>query len=476
MKNKLLLAALFFPLLGFAQVGVNTTTPAATLDIVSKNTTGTSTNVDGLLIPRVDRQRAQSMTGVTTSTMIYVNNIATGSAAGTAINVDAVGYYYFNGTVWVKLNSSAASNVNIYNADGTLTGNRIVTQGANTLTFNASSVNAFSIDGETFSVDAANNRVGINNDTPQRDLHIGSTTGAATPTLRFTTGLNDYAGGGVMEFLENNNAYGTIIRHHTGDNAGGTQREGLYFNTYAANVESATPTLMLDQVSASVGIGTATPQKKLHVAGSMQLTNELNVGGNATTAGSAGIAGQYLRSNGPGVAPTWNNIIPNTTGTLIAVNGQIIVAQEITVQMTADYALPASATGAQPIGNLNNEIIDNENQYAGTATSNSFKVTADGTYQIIINLQMFADAAGNPVVGIWNDTSGSWVARVNDYYATANNLQTYTLITSVPMLAANTYSFRFANTNVTTSSTIRALSTGSTGNGPVTQVSVKRLK
>ncbi|MFP3632333.1 hypothetical protein SB776_37645, partial [Burkholderia sp. SIMBA_045] len=40
--------------------------------------------------------------------------------------------------------------------------------------------------------------------------------------------------------------------------------------------------------SGNVGIGTVTPQKKLHINGDMQLTNELNVGGNATTAGSAG--------------------------------------------------------------------------------------------------------------------------------------------------------------------------------------------
>jgi hypothetical protein len=43
----------------------------------------------------------------------------------------------------------------------------------------------------------------------------------------------------------------------------------------------------------------------MHVNGSLQVANELNVGGNATTAGSAGTAGQVLKSNGAGVAPSW---------------------------------------------------------------------------------------------------------------------------------------------------------------------------
>ncbi len=115
----------------FSQVGINNTTPDATLDITAKNVTGTASAVDGLLIPRVDRERAQSMTGVPVSTLIYVNNIATGTLAGTALNIDAVGYYYYNGTVWTKLNIP----VNIYNADGILLTNRTVTMGTNTLQF-----------------------------------------------------------------------------------------------------------------------------------------------------------------------------------------------------------------------------------------------------------------------------------------------------------------------------------------------------
>jgi len=91
----LFLMGIFF---SHAQVGIKTSNPQSTLDVAATNATGTTNNVDGLLIPRVDRQRAQSMTNVPTSTLIYVNNASTGSQTLTASNIDAAGYYYFDGS------------------------------------------------------------------------------------------------------------------------------------------------------------------------------------------------------------------------------------------------------------------------------------------------------------------------------------------------------------------------------------------
>ncbi|AZB03822.1 hypothetical protein C1637_21055 [Chryseobacterium lactis] len=219
-----------------------------------------------------------------------------------------------------------------------------------------------------------------------------------------------------------------------------------------------------------VGINTTTPQKTLHVNGSLQITNELNVGGNASTAGSAGIAGQVLKSNGSGQAPSWQKILqaPNSVGTLIAVNGQLFVAQEITVQLSADYNSGNSTT---MIGNLTTEIIDNENKYIADATTNSFQVVADGTYQIIMNMQLSATKGNLPVIGVWDNQDNQWVARVNDTYSATNGtLQTYTLITSIDMLAGRNYSFRSSNT---TNYTIRK---GGSGAFPLSQISVKRVK
>ncbi|WP_048505762.1 hypothetical protein [Chryseobacterium angstadtii] len=120
-----------------AQVGINNSNPLSTLDITAANSTGTTSNVDGMVIPRVDRQRAQSMSGTPVSTMIYVNSIATGTQTGTAANIDAAGYYYYNGTAWIKLNPL----VNIYTADGTLSGVRTVTTNGNFLNFTSGANN-----------------------------------------------------------------------------------------------------------------------------------------------------------------------------------------------------------------------------------------------------------------------------------------------------------------------------------------------
>ena len=66
----------------------------------------------------------------------------------------------------------------IYDGNGSLGGNTTVTQAANTLDFTASAVDAFSIDGTTFSVDASNNRVGIGTAAPPTALHVISSVDA----------------------------------------------------------------------------------------------------------------------------------------------------------------------------------------------------------------------------------------------------------------------------------------------------------
>ena len=176
----------------FGQVGIGTQTPKSTLDITAINPTGTSTDPDGILIPRIDRQRAQNMATVETSTLIYVNDIATGTAAGKSVNIDAIGFYSFDGTAWQKFGTGGGGiDINIYKDNGTLTSDRTVTMSDKTLSFPStatSGTNHFSVDGSTLSVDAVNNRVGLGTITPNSTFVVeGSYEGAYKEVSANTT-------------------------------------------------------------------------------------------------------------------------------------------------------------------------------------------------------------------------------------------------------------------------------------------------
>lgn len=237
MKKSIILCSLITFGLTYSQVGINTSHPKATFDIQTKNPSGT--NAEGILIPRIDRLRAQSMTGIETSTLIYVNNVSTGSAGGT---IDTIGFYYYDGAQWVKLKtgSETISDTSIYKSDGALTGDRIVSQNDKTLSFIASSVNAFSIDGTTFSVDAANNKVGFGTTTPEFPVDIVTGRGYG---MRHTDGTIELA-----TFLGANDANGN--------------KQAGWLGTKSAHaldlMTSDTPRMTID-ATGRVSIGTPTP-------------------------------------------------------------------------------------------------------------------------------------------------------------------------------------------------------------------------
>jgi len=103
MKSNLFLITIvsLLPLFGCAQVGVNTTTPNAMLDIQSTK--------NGVLIPRVQLTDALDIVSVvnpaggalTNSTLVF--NIA---ASGVAPNNVISGFYYWNGTRWTAMTNS----------------------------------------------------------------------------------------------------------------------------------------------------------------------------------------------------------------------------------------------------------------------------------------------------------------------------------------------------------------------------------
>lgn len=183
MKKIIMASCMLTIKLIFAQVGINTPTPNASLDVVAKTTDGS--RPEGIIAPRLtgdqikagDAQYTVAQRGV----LIYAT-AAVGTPSAKTVNIQSAGYYYFDGNIWQKI-INVDTNTNIYNANGTLDSNRTVNMDDKLLFFNSSATTGtshFRVDGSTFSVDAVNNRVGLGVVAPTTKLHVnnGTTPGA----------------------------------------------------------------------------------------------------------------------------------------------------------------------------------------------------------------------------------------------------------------------------------------------------------
>jgi hypothetical protein len=126
MKKFLLTATMLvaFTALSKAQqgrVGINTTTPAATLDVVA-NTTDV-TRPDALLVPRLSRAELEAKNtayangnataaSAQNGALVFVNALG-GTGIGKTVNVTAAGFYYYDGTngnnVWKPLGGGSSA-------------------------------------------------------------------------------------------------------------------------------------------------------------------------------------------------------------------------------------------------------------------------------------------------------------------------------------------------------------------------------
>ncbi|REC62763.1 hypothetical protein DRF65_08040 [Chryseobacterium pennae] len=106
MKSKLFtLALLSVGVSIFAQVGINSPQPQASLDVVGfpsdKN------KLDGIIAPRITgvQLNAKSYTTAQTGAIVYVTSAET-APTGQTVDVITPGYYYFDGTKWGNLNAN----------------------------------------------------------------------------------------------------------------------------------------------------------------------------------------------------------------------------------------------------------------------------------------------------------------------------------------------------------------------------------
>ena len=235
-----------------------------------------STN-KGLLIPRIaltSMSSASPLSAFVAGMMVY-NTATTGDLTP--------GFYVSNGTSWSKIDNQTSTT--LYNGNGTLSGNRTITQGTNTLTFTSTATNGFSVDGTTFSVDAANNRIGIGTATPAQTLDV-------VGTARFD-------GGALIQSFTNGTWINLPTTGPSGIGSGGSgsnawiayaQSNGQWFNDAAAgdiayrntggkllwgnNSTAAAMAMSNDRL----GIGILSPAEKLHVVGNIRSSSLAGTG------------------------------------------------------------------------------------------------------------------------------------------------------------------------------------------------------
>lgn len=204
MKNLYLSIALFVTLFTSAQVGVGTTTPNGALDVTS--------TIDGMLIPRVALSATNIATVSTPTVSELVYNTFT-SAVGP--NQVTPGFYYWNGTLWVRL---ATGNTN----DWALLGNSGTNPGTNFLG---------TTDNQSFVIRTNNNerlrvlnsgQVGIGTPTPVATLEVNG--GANDGVFGHSSNVGGYLG------RETNITFGTPVQSLSG--------AGVYANNPASGYTS----------------------------------------------------------------------------------------------------------------------------------------------------------------------------------------------------------------------------------------------
>lgn len=374
--------------------GVSATAPAVNTVSNTSSTNTLSTIVNGVAGTGVNIINSNALTSATNTMTSTINGVASNAsivnsntktwtqsggmsdvvngvsanvtpASGTINNV--LGYDATGAPVYQS--STALSVSNIYTANGTLTGARTVTQGANTLAFTSTATNGFSVDGTTFSVDAANDRVGIGTTTPAALLDIaknGADGGTWYGEKIYRAGNNTSTGYGLNVASEvysgggtGGNYYGVYSTAQWGNNSYGVYGKGLYaitgsYGLYGDATSSGATTnygvygtaanatnnwagyfVGNGHFSGNLGIGTTTPTTQLHTTGTVRFANYTN---------------GFLVGDATGTLTAPRSIAVSGTGIDIA-NGNG-VAGNPTLSLNYGPTMAVASNGKYPVGNF----------------------------------------------------------------------------------------------------------------------------
>lgn len=121
-KYTILLGALLSSGFAFSQVGVNTDQPKATFDIMASPSDASKT--DGFIAPRLKGSELKAKdalyAGSQTGAIVYITEaLLPADITAKTTNVTAVGYFYFDGSVWQKVGNGSTAITEPWNIQGT---------------------------------------------------------------------------------------------------------------------------------------------------------------------------------------------------------------------------------------------------------------------------------------------------------------------------------------------------------------------
>jgi hypothetical protein len=349
----------------------------------------------------------------------------------------------------------------LYSLDSSLSGNRTVGLAGNSLAFNATAANSFSVDNSTFSVDGANNRVGVGTTAPQCLLNTqgSSDTSISSASAPSVTNI------GTTFQLQNTNAAATVnpvagiqlqTLHNDGVNVrtsyiaavGGLNNFGNDLS-FGSNVDATTFSEKMRLTGpGNLGIGTAAPSQKLEVTGNVKFSGALMPNNNA------GSAGQILTSAAAAV-PTW------TTRNTLYENDATLTSSRIVTQGANTLAFTATSTNAFSVAG-STFSVDAANKRVGigtTAPSSTLHdngtfalntaTTGTATTVVLLSTGTFTPPTASTVPGrvyIIRNTSASTnlsVATLIDFGASTSATVSLTpAIGSIMMISNGTSWFR----------------------------------
>lgn len=294
--TKIFIAAIFLTISGTAyaqegRVGINTSTPAATLDVVASPSN--ATRIDGFIAPRLKGSELKAKDALYTTAqegaIVYVTEAVSGVTDKTT-NVTSIGYYYFDKTQgtagrWMKIANPTAVgayqepwNVQSSSTPATTNNQAIYQNGAVSIWRN-----------KVFESTASGSA--------KVDLHVNGATrvGGQDPDVAKSVGGNSFAGGNAPVASGNNSmAYGTSVE------ASGTNSAAFGNNSKAVGTES-------------FAIGNNTT-----AAGAQSFAG----GGNGSTA-----TGQYAFAFGNGAKAIGNHAVAMGVGTIAPARSSVTLGR-----------------------------------------------------------------------------------------------------------------------------------------------------